>query len=227
MSYTEEEVNGWGSTGGDWVLEINVMQCRYVSDSEGKDVYNTIYDAVDRIYNSSRTSLDGALTRRYDTDNIMNCDNRFNDGNYWLDNNGFSGVDGCYLWVTNCNKRGVAVDSNGWTGRTQAFTSVDYYGSDADIIAIQEGLHPYLLEACDYVQNMLYTDDEHQLGKGIEYTSTTDYHTPMAAGYNYDAHHGECQGGSGDPEAWTDTLTTCTYDAVEFSKEHVRTSGSH
>lgn len=231
MSYTQEDSRYWGSTGGDWVLEINVMQCRYVSDTEGTDVYNTIESAVDRIYSSSRTSLDGAITRRYDTENIMNCDNRFNDGNHWLNNNGFGGSEGCYLWITNCNKPGVAAGSGAWTGRSQGLVSVEYYGSgpgnDADIIGIMESLHPYILHPCEYVQDMLYTDDEHQLGKGIEYTGTIDHHTPMTAGYNFDAHHGECQGGSGGPEGWTDTLTLCTIDAVEFSKDHVRTGGSH
>lgn len=226
MGYTYLTGDFNGDTGANYVLEVNVMGCKYASSSALDSAYAGIQDALQEVYDN--TDVVGTIARKYETDNALDCDNHWDDGNTWLDNNGFNG-DGVYLWVTNC---GLAVSASwgGWENRRQAFVSTDWYGEGQflSVMAIQEGLHSYLKEQCSYVQDLTDgTDDEHALGD-LQTINGTQKSSPLAATYVDDglAGKGDCND-DGSANGGTRSLTWCTRDGLEYSRDHAKNDGSH
>lgn len=224
MGYTYVEDSTNGDINANYCLEVNVMgeDDAFVSDSELDEVYDGITYALDQIYEAGK--VDGTLARKYKTDNVIDCSNRYNDGNQWLDDNGFSGEDGQYLWVADCNGSSSAA-WGAWEGRTQAFVSTrDWSGYRLAVVGIQEGLHAYLKKNCKYVESELGgANGEHDLG----HESYGDNHSPLCATYPDSVVVGTCDNGDKADTGWTRHPSSCTNQAIEDSWKHAKYDGSH
>ncbi|PSP78428.1 hypothetical protein BRC81_07745 [Halobacteriales archaeon QS_1_68_20] len=239
MSYDIVDSSYNGDTGSTYgVAEINVMRESSASQSYWDRAYSYISDELDRIYQN--TSLDGTIARKYDTDADIGCNNLFDDGNQWLDDNGLTG-DGSHVWIVGgCDDTHIATsgggDNGAWDSRTQGFVGENTYPNEHEVAfsAIHEGLHTHLAaNTCDRVRSEVLngetTDDgnsdDHHLG--MVYTSWWgDDASVMLGHYGNDiADNGDC-----DQTAWTidgydNDVTDCTLRALELSSEHA--AGQH
>lgn len=227
MSYTIENSHAKNS-GGDFVLEVNVMRMQGAPTDLWDKQYNYIVDALDQAYNDNR--VPGILARKIDTDANLGCSSLLVDGNTWLDNNNWG--DGLYLWVGECNDNPFASDhEGGWDSRTQAFVHADYYPTvhETAVSGIMEALHPYLYNlSCTDVQTEAGGSEDHQLGKvrlGSNRFGEFDLSTPMLGHYGKDkALAGNCDQWD-DKEGYTEVLTDCTLKSLEYSWNHA--AGNH
>lgn len=222
MTATIKGSETWGSNTDDWAMRVRVMK-EAGADAYYRDkAFNALSDSLNQIYYN--TDIVGIDLQAWDTDEVLECDDRTNDGAFYLSSHDFSGP-GLYLWVTTCS------DSFAWNGawesRTQAFVSQsDYSGGKFDAVAVQETLHSFIYSNCTYVENMI-VDDEHELGEVI-YEDGWDKMTPMAASY-YDQHapDGDCDRWPNGFNSYTTTVTSCTLDSLEYSRDHAKFDGSH
>lgn len=237
MSYdiVDSKYNGdTGSTYG--VVEVNVLR-EHADKSYWDRAYKYVSNELDRIYNN--TSLDGTIARKYETDATIACDNLFEDGNQWLDDNGITG-DGNHLWIIGgCSDTHIATsgggDNGAWNSRTQSFVGQNSYPNEHEVAfsSVHEGLHSHLAaNTCDKIRSEILngdTDDDnsddHNLG--MVYTSSWGDDASVMLG-----HYGNDEAGAGDcnDTAWTidgyqEDVTDCTLRALEMSSEHA--AGNH
>lgn len=229
MSYTKTGGQTWGDETADYAIRFNVLKAQNPSTSKLDTVYDGLVQAVDRIYHN--TAIPGAFVRKYTTDQEFTCSNKIDDGQNWLDNNGFTSR-GCHLWVYLCND---SVGYEGaWENRRQAFVDADAYSGDKLAnVGVQEALHTYILHpTCDYVVNEAGNSDsegEHALGcitKDSE-APTTDLITPMVTTYEDTwSSTGNCNDNDLSNN-WGQFVTDCTVDSMYYSMDHAQNNGSH
>lgn len=207
-------------------LEVNVLGEKYAPADDFEDAYDGIRKALDQAYNSSHTYIQGTIARKIDTDHILDEDDYWDSGEKWLNDHGYG--DGVYLWVCEIDGvAGIARAWGGWGDKEQAFVNYLYF-EDQNVasVAVQEGLHPYLLSSCNYVQDLTNgSDDEHALGDVWNWNP--DEASPMCYTYVGDgpADQGECGYYDDLEDGGTWVLTNCTEKALEYSKDHYQ--GDH
>lgn len=224
MSYNRVDYKFNGDTTGDFVLEINVMESQGVS----RDYLDKQYSYIEFVLDDLSDRVPGTIAREYTTDANISCNNVFDDGNAWLDDNGFG--DGLYLWCMDCNDNPFACcHESGWDGRHQAVSFSEYTDNDHGncVSGIMEALHPYIYnKSCTKVQNEAGGDQDHYLGEihdtGFKYD---DPASPMLG------HYGQSTAENGNCDHWetkdgfSKVVTTCTEDAIEYSWNHA--AGNH
>lgn len=236
MSYDLIDSAFHGDIGNTYsTLEINVMRESSADDAYWDKAYDYVSKEVERIYNN--TSLDGAITRKYDTDASIGCDSLFSDGNDWLNNNDING-DGVYQWIVGgCEDTFVAVASgghDGWNQREQGFVGQNSRSNKHQVAtqAVHEGLHPYLAaDNCDQIIDDILNGDtdgdnsnDHNLGH--VYTGWGDDASPMLGHYgDYEAEAGNCSDNAWTVDGYSRKVTSCTMEALELSSDH--DAGNH
>jgi len=226
MSYTVEDSKYNGETGGDYVLEVNVMREQGADTDYWDKQYNYIVDALDQTYDGDY--VPATIARKYDTDANLSCNDLLSDGNDWLDDN-LSGYDGLYLWVVSCDGAPFACcHESGWDGQHQSFIKTQTYPTvhETAVSGIMEALHPYLYnKSCPDVQDEADGDEDHNLGKVQYYYHEKHKSTPLLG------HYGKNKATAGDCSNWEDDyvyskeLTYCTMVSLEYSWNHA--AGNH
>lgn len=236
MSYDVVDIQSHGDTGSTYgVLEINVMRDSMADNAYWDKAYNYVSSEVERIYNN--TSLDGAITRKYDTDALIDCDNLFQSGREWLDANDLT-HDGVFQWIVGgCSDTFIAVASGGhdaWNQREQGFVGQNSRDNKHQVAtqAIHEGLHPYLAaDNCNQIISDILNGDtdgdnsnDHNLGD--VYTGFGDESSPMLGHYgDYEAEAGNCNDNALTVDGYSKNVNSCTMRALELSSEH--DAGNH
>ena len=209
-------------------LEVNVIgeNEAWVSDAELHDAYRGIRNALDQAWNSSYTDFEGTIARKYRTDYSLDYYDYWGSARDWIDDHGFG--DGVYLWVCWIDAPGVARAGGGWGDNELAFVNSHVFqGENLASVAVQEGLHPYLLDYCANVQALIdgSAHGDHALGEVWNQWSDgqpTDEASPMCYTYVGDgaAADGDCGYYDDLEEGGTWRLTNCTELALEYSKNH-------
>lgn len=210
----------FGSTGGDYVLEINVMEAKYASRSVTSDMYQAVKQTVEFSYNNA--NIEGAIARHYSTDKSFSCGNLSrSEARTWLDNNGYG--DGVYLWSVNCSDNGFADANGGWEEGSKRIAFNPYAddngGAYVANIASHEGLHSHLYAGCDETPS-----SDHTLGSART-VNGQDYYTPMASGGGSGYSNGTCTTDDSSADGYTPDPSSCTLTALEDSRDHER--GDH
>lgn len=221
MSYTRLDKDTRGDTSKDHTMRIDVMKATVPSSSALDSAYTGVVDALDQIMDrqddiSGGMDIPGYVARKYTTDKALDCSNPRDSARTWCNNNGFN--DGHHTWVTNCGEA-VSDSSGAWEGRTQSVVSTDWYGSSyyLSVMAIHESLHAFINQSCNYTpsnDHVLGWDQPKDLG---------DFCTPMAASYEDDPENYEAKGDCGrdvTTDGVTRDMTTCTIEALRYSREH-------
>lgn len=212
-----------GDIGASECLEVNVMGGKYVPSDDLDAAYRGIRSALDQAYYSPHTNIQGTIARKIDTDYFLNYTNQWSSGRQFLNNHGFG--DGVYLWVA-CEVDSEASAWGGWGDNEQAFVDwTRFDGENLASVAVQEGLHPYILNGCDDVQDLTNGHDEHALGKvwnKWDGFTPVDEASPLC--FTYVGHgaagNGECGYYDDLEEGGNYKLTECTEKALEHSKDH-------
>lgn len=235
MGYTLLDTSTRGDTSKDHTMRISVMKARNPSKSYLDRAYSAVVDACDQIMNrqgSHGMDIPGYKVRKYDTDKAIDCTDKFQSGNNWLDNNNFG--EGHYTWVYGCGNSDAseARNSGGWEKRTQGFVSTDWYPDTHyfSVMAIQESFHPFILNSCAYVQDHTNGNNEHSLGQDI-YQNGSNNASPMAASYEDNSNYNYESKGECDRDRTTDgvtwALTHCTVKSMQDSRSHAYHNGVH
>lgn len=226
MSFTVVDKKKNGDSGGDYVLEVNVLENEGVSRDYLDHQYDYIEYVLDELYSEDR--VPGTIARKVTTDADLSCDNVFDDGNNWLDDN--SANDGLYLWCMDCNDNPFACcHESGWDGRHQAVSFSNYIDSTHGncVAGIMEALHPYIYnKSCSQVIDEAGGEEDHYLGQiKRQALLLPDTATPMLGTYGQStAENGDCSYWE-TKDGFTTQLTMCTKRAVEYSWNHA--AGNH
>lgn len=210
-----------GDTGASECLEVNVMGEAGRPSDDFEDAWDGIRIALDQAYNSSHTDIQGTIARKIDTNHTLTNDDYWDSGEQWLEDHGYG--DGVYLWVCDVNTAGVASSWGGWGDKEQAFVNYRYFeNQNVASVAVQEGLHPYLLASCDYVEDLCNGDSMSDHALGEVHNWNPDEASPMCYTYVGDgaADQGECGYYDDLEDGGTWVITECTEKALEHSKDH-------
>lgn len=230
MSYDKVDCNRYGDQRNRYILEINVMLTEGPTYPEGSSAYNGVKSVCKEATNNGRVKAAKACF--YNTDNRIDCDNYWSDGNQWLDNHDLDEGDygeGVYLWVTNCDlsKAASPPDGDAFIQRRQAFVGANrpYYEDNfmLSVMAIHEGLHPYLAQGCEYVNRKFGNGGEHSLGHS-KFENGKQRFTPMCASYERDYNYGStgnCSDGDDTPDGHTRGISICTEHSLKSSWKHI------
>lgn len=207
-----------GDTGGDYVLEVNVMKASYPSKSYLDATYDYVRAMLDDVYNGGY--VPATLARKVSTDKTFNCSGDIrNQANNYLDANNWG--DGNYLWIIACDDTSWGVGGGGWTGRTNSVTFT--VNKDEHAVActgLMECLHPYLEPAnCSKADEVVdYSEDDHSFG----HIDPGSYkRTPMLGWYGRDV----CETGDCNNYRTTDYglgrhVTNCTKKGLKYCWRH-------
>ncbi|NEU58978.1 hypothetical protein [Halorussus sp. MSC15.2] len=220
MAYTLKDSKYNGDTGGDQVLEVNVLKASNPDAKYWDKTYNFVVDTLDSLYNDGY--VPATIARKYDTDKTIDCNNKFSDGNSWLNDNNFG--DGMYLWVVKCDTA-VAHDRNGWAERRQGFIGTTRYPNahQTAFSGVHEALHPYIYaDVCDEVQKFGVSSD-HELGKVL---NTGSLLNPNQASTML-GHYGQSVAEASDScdrwksvDRYKNEQTVCTKKSLKRSWQH-------
>lgn len=229
MSYTQTGSRSWGDDTHDYAMRFHIFKASNASTTALDKVYDGLVQATERIYNNC--GIPGGFVKKYTTDKSLDCFNKKDDAEAWLDANGFTNR-GCHLWVNLCN--GSVGYQGAWENRRSAFLDADdYTGDKMANVGVQEALHTYILHPqCNYVVNEAGSDTkeaEHAVGcitRDPE-ASTYDLITPMVTTYEDKwAGTGNCDGNALS-NTWGQFVTDCTINSMYDSMDHAMFDGSH
>lgn len=212
-----------GDTGGDYVLEVNVMKASYPSMTYLDRTYNYVTSMLDDVYNGGH--VNATLARKVSTDKSFDCggDHRTEANNY-LDSHNWG--DGNYLWIIACNETSWGEGAGGWGGRTVSVTYSSYESAHSvACTGLMECLHPYLEPAvCSYADRIVdYSEDDHSFG---HIDPGSDKRTPMLGNYGKSVcETGDCGNYQSSDDGLGRNVTSCTKDGLEYCWNH--RAGNH
>lgn len=225
MSYTIQDTTSKTDSDGDNILEVNVMKAQNAGHDYFDEAYQWVEDAVLQVYNGGW--VPDVIVRKITTDQTFDgCDNYVDQGNNWLNNNGWG--DGTYCWITECEAQFAGADTGGWSTRRQAWSGTNWAGRSPEYvacIAIMESFHPYLNNNCTEAQKVMgdvSSSNDHSLGK----RNSNAENTPMLGTYGMEeATAGDCSNWTSYQAGLTKNLTECTKKALHRSYNHAE--GNH
>lgn len=235
MGYTLLDTETRGDTTKDHTMRVSVLKAKNPSQSALDSAYNGVVDflnqVMDRQYDNHGMKIPGFVAKKYETDKGIDCSNKFESGNNWLDNNNFG--EGHYTWVFNCGNANSAesAQEGAWERRTQSFVTTDWYGNGhyLSVMAIHETLHAFVTDSCTNVQQHTEFGWDHELGHDI-YQNGSNNCTPLAASYEDESQNYESKGQCNrdkTTDGVTRTLSECTIKSLQDSREHAYFNGAH
>lgn len=226
MTYQYGTTHGDGSASD--LAKVYVLKASNPNENSMDQAYNGVSKALKQAVNySNGPSIGGARIEAYKTDHTVDCSNRYGSDspqNQFLDDEGYDGETGSFLWVTQCDGSNAA-GGGSWNNRRLAYVDV-HFENDAYIrsVSAQEALHNYINKNCNDVEQYLGgANGEHDLGKVIQ-DGTLGYITAMAGGYTNSYDSGTCAT-TNNADVYSARATDCTCEALRYSYEHA--NGQH
>lgn len=204
-------------------MDVSVMGAKDTSQSALDSAFEGVKSGLSQCYD--RTSVPGVRVRKFETDQVIDCGDKFGSGEAFLSDHDFS--DGHYLWVTGCRDP-RSNNTGGWEKRTQGFVSTSVYGEGYYLssMAIHETLHAFLINNCVNTPG-----NDHVNGQDKRFTERNQFGdivlkyrvTPMATSYEDTDKNYEARGGCNNDEhtdGTTNQLSDCTIQNIEDSRQH-------